>query len=109
MKAVRKGKKYIRHIKKILTENGISSVTIPRSGAGDIKGDLWIYLQDNKRIVAEGKRKERVSLWEWIRQAKQQSRPFPWAVIFSRNNEGDDYICLSLHYFIELFKELKED
>ena len=107
MKAVRKGKEYVRHIKKILAENGIGAATIPRSGAGDIKGDLWIG-RDSTRVVAEAKRQERIAMWEWIQQAKQQSRSFPWAVIFSRNNEGDDYICLSLHYFIELLKELKE-
>ena len=74
----------------------------PNSGGLSIKGDIIDLSGPLKGWSFECKRQEKLNIWNAIAQAKRDARHKKWAVVFSRNNEGRDYVCIDMVDFIEL-------
>lgn len=107
--AQRKGKGYERHIAKVLSKGLDCDVRrVPCSGALDIKGDLRNLSGPLAEWVFECKKQEKIGIWKCIAQAISQAGYKKWALIFSRNNEGADYVVMDLNDFIEIQQKLKE-
>lgn len=111
--AKNKGSNYERRIAQILSDYfGEEIRRTPGSGNLDIKGDLRSFNAEKLQGSLVGwtmelKKQERADIWRWIAQAKreaeEENNPH-WALIFSRNRERDDYVCISLKEFMRLLK-----
>lgn len=101
-----KGKGYERHIAKLLSQAlGCNVRRVPCSGGLDIKGDLRNLSGVLENWVFECKKQEHLNIWNAIAQAKLEAGHRNWAVVFSRNNEGADYVAMDIHDFIGLIME----
>ncbi len=99
----KKGKDYERHIAKLLSKAFNCNVRrTPCSGGLDIKGDLRNLSGPLENWVFECKKREKLNIWKSIAQVKRDAGHKNWAVIFSRNNEGCDYVTIDINDFIEL-------
>lgn len=102
-----KGARYEGKVAKIINDAlGTNLRRTPASGGLGIKGDLrdadGPYLSGKLAgWVVEVKCQEKINIWKCIEQARDQAGNKKWLLAFSRNYE-DDYVCMSIHDWLEL-------
>ena len=107
LNAQRKGKEYERNIAKKLSKALDTNVRrTPCSGGLGIKGDILDLSGILRDWIIECKKQEHLNIWAAIRQARNAAGSKKWAVIFSRNNEGADYICMDINDWIEIIDKI---
>lgn len=67
------------------------------NGDADVVGLPYIHV--------EAKHRERMSLYEWMEQAKRDARPGEHPVVFHKKNNADILVTMTFDDFMEIYKE----
>lgn len=67
------------------------------NGDADVVGLPYIHV--------EAKHQERMSLYEWMEQAKRDARPGEHPVVFHKKNNADILVTMTFDDFMEIYKE----
>ena len=67
------------------------------NGDADVVGLPYIHV--------EAKHIERMSLYEWMEQAKRDARPGEHPVVFHKKNNADILVTMTFDDFMEIYKE----
>lgn len=67
--------------------------------AADVVGLPYIHV--------EAKHQERMSLYDWMEQAKRDARPGEYPVVFHKKNNADILVTMIFDDFMEIYKEFE--
>ena len=95
-----KGARYERHIAQVLREHGFTAERGQQHAGGQDSPDVKHNLHG---IHFEAKHVEKLNIWEALQQAERDAGDNIPVVVFKRNR-SKDYVALSLHDFLTLYK-----
>lgn len=69
------------------------------NGDADVVGLPYIHI--------EAKHQERMSLYDWMNQAKRDARPGEYPVVFHKKNNVDILVTMTFTDWMEMYKEFE--
>lgn len=80
------------------------AIPTPGSGSGKYRADVY-----NRHYMIEAKNQERVSLWPWWEQARNQGKPMKPPVLMVSGNHRPILAIMDISDWLDLVKEAKID